>query len=110
MKKLIFIIILFSTFICGCATCETKYIVKTKIVAPTIACAQPLPYEEFKETLVSTDIVHSEGVLFEVISTNVKMMERQIMLWENYKDCVEKTIKLYKEAVDSEDGEKEDDK
>ena len=97
------LIILLSLFFMACGTCQpkTEVVVKTKVIVPTIACAKPLPYAQFREeSLISTENVHSEGVLFEVISKNVKMMERQIMLWENYKDCVEKILKEYSDEKD----------
>ena len=101
-KIAMFIIIILSTLLISCGTVEYKerIVVKTKIVVPTISCAKPTPYEEFKATLMSTDLVHSEAVLYEVISNNVKMMERQIMLWENYKNCVEEILKTYSESAE----------
>ena len=102
MAKLFsFILIGLLCFTVSCGTCEVKerVVVKTKILAPTISCAHPDPYEIFrKEALISTEGVTSEGVLFEIISTNVKKMERQILLWENYRECVNKIINEYKSA------------
>lgn len=94
-----FILIILMTFMLSCGTCPNKerVVYKTKIIVPTLNCAKPENYEEFKEKLISTENVHSEGALYEIISRNVKMMERQILLWENYKNCVENILKKYEE-------------
>lgn len=103
MKKLILIIFIL-LFLIGCGTVDCSKcptVVKTKIVVPTIACYQPESYEEFQKTLLSAEGVESEGKLFEIISVNVKMMERHIKLWEGYRDCVNKILKVYQDELSS---------
>lgn len=81
---------------CGTVNCnKCPVIVQTKILTPTISCYRPEPYDEFRKDLLSTEGINSEGKLLEVIVVNIKMMERHIRLWENYRKCVDDTIKIY---------------
>ena len=90
-------------FIIGCGTVDCNkcpVVVKTKVITPTISCYRPEPYEEFQKSLLSTSGVESEGKLFEIIATNVKLMEKQIKLWEGYRKCVDDIIISYKENLE----------
>ncbi len=102
MKKIITIVLLALLLSVGCKTNDCgkcPVVVKTRIIIPTIACYQPDPYEEFQKTLLSTSGIESEGKLFEIIAVNVKMMERHIILWQEYRNCVNKIIQAYKDEL-----------
>lgn len=108
IKKIFSIIlIVLTTFTISCGSCTVKerVVIKTKIITPTFNCAKPEPYKDFKEKLISTEYVHSEGALYEVISQNVKMMERQILLWENHDNCIEKILNEYNKQKGEENAE-----
>jgi len=104
MKYFLTILLFISMIGCGTVDCtKCPVVIKTKIVTPTIACYKPEPYEEFQKSLLSTTGIDSEGKLFEVIATNVKLMERQIKLWEGYRKCVDDIIKSYNDINKTEE-------
>lgn len=96
MKYILLALMFFTVVGCGTVDCnKCPVVVKTQVIVPTIACYKPEPYEEFQKSLLSTSGVESEGKLFEIIATNVKMMERHIKLWEGYRKCVDEIIDSY---------------
>lgn len=100
MKYILLALMFFTVVGCGTVDCnKCPVVVKTKVIVPTISCYRPEPYEEFQKSLLSTQGINSEGKLLEVIVVNIKMMERHIRLWENYRKCVDDTIAVYKETL-----------
>lgn len=100
MKYILLALMFFTVVGCGTVDCnKCPVVVKTQVIVPTIACYKPEPYEEFQKSLLSTSGVESEGKLFEIITTNVKMMEMLIKLWEGYRKCVDDIIATYNESL-----------
>ncbi len=100
MKYILLALMFFTVVGCGTVDCnKCPVVVKTQVIVPTIACYKPEPYEEFQKSLLSTSGVESEGKLFEIITTNVKMMEMHIKLWEGYRKCVDDIIATYNESL-----------
>jgi hypothetical protein len=112
MKYILLALMFFTVVGCGTVDCnKCPVVVKTKILTPTISCYRPESYDELQKSLLSTSGVESEGKLFEIITTNVKMMEMHIKLWEGYHKCVEDTLKLYSNDIKQlENNSKKDDK
>lgn len=102
-----YLLILLTLLLVGCATdcSKCQVAIKTKILTPTIACYQPKPLEDLRNEFLSTDTAKTEGELLEIVATNEKMLEARIQLWEGYRNCVDKTIQVYKEIQNATSGD-----
>jgi len=109
MKKIFFIVILLLIGSCckrsDCSQCAPIY--KPEIIVPTFACSKPENYSELQKQFMSSENAKTEGELFKVITTNVKMQERHIAAWQNYAECIESTVENY-EKIKSSIGNKDE--
>jgi len=102
MKRILLVFMLM--FMVGCATDCSKcpVIVKPKVLTPVIACPPPVSYTTLQEkSLLSTMNAKTEGELIAIITTNVKLMEQHLLLWQEYRKCVDETVESYKKIKET---------